>query len=52
MAMTDRPARWKEALARALAPADDTPRDVMGSVLLNLAVLVAYSVAGLVVLVA
>src|SRR5262245_24963703 len=26
MAMTDRSAGWKEALARALAPADDTPR--------------------------
>jgi signal transduction histidine kinase len=51
MAMTDRPARWKQSLARALAPADDTPRDAMGSVLLNLAVLVAYSIAGLVVLV-
>src|SRR5262245_11542423 len=51
MAMTDRLARWKESLARALAPADDTPRDLMGSVLLNLAVLVAYSISGLVVLV-
>jgi signal transduction histidine kinase len=51
MAMTDRSARWKEPLARALAPADDTPRDLAGAVLLNLAVLVAYSVAGLVVLV-
>jgi integral membrane sensor domain MASE1 len=49
--MTDRSARWKEPLARALAPADDTPRDLAGSVLLNLAVLVAYSIAGLVVLV-
>ena len=49
--MTDRLRRWTEPLARALAPADDTPRDVMGSILLNLAVLVAYSIAGLVVLV-
>ena len=40
-----------EALARALAPADDTPRDVAGSILLNLAVFVAYSISGLVVLV-
>jgi signal transduction histidine kinase len=44
-------ARWKKFLARALAPADHTPRDVIGSVLLNLAVLGAYSIAGLVVLV-
>jgi signal transduction histidine kinase len=44
-------ARWKRFLARALAPADHTPRDVIGSVLLNLAVLGAYSIAGLVVLV-
>jgi signal transduction histidine kinase len=49
--MTDRSRRWTEPLARALAPADDTPRDVIGSILLNLAVLVAYSIAGLVVLV-
>ena len=49
--MTDRSIRWTETLARALAPADDTPRDVTGSILLNLAVLVAYSIAGLVVLV-
>src|SRR5262252_10253339 len=49
--MTDRSTRWTELLAHALAPADDTPRDVMGSILLNLAVFVAYSVAGLVVLV-
>src|SRR5262249_27984700 len=40
-----------ELLAHALAPADDTPRDVMGSILLNLAVFVAYSISGLVVLV-
>jgi signal transduction histidine kinase len=49
--MTDRSTRWTEPLARALAPADDTPRGVIGSILLNLAVLVAYSIAGLVVLV-
>jgi signal transduction histidine kinase len=49
--MTDRSTRWTELLAHALAPADDTPRDVMGSVLLNLAVFVAYSISGLVVLV-
>jgi signal transduction histidine kinase len=49
--MTDRSAGWKEPLARALAPADDRPRDVVGSILLNLAVVVAYSIAGLVVLV-
>jgi signal transduction histidine kinase len=49
--MTDRSTRWTESLARALAPADDTPRDVIGSILLNLVVLVAYSIAGLVVLV-
>ena len=49
--MTDQSTRWTEPLARVLAPADDTPRDVMGSILLNLAVFVAYSIAGLVVLV-
>src|SRR5262249_56069113 len=49
--MTDRSTRWTELLAHALAPADDTPRDVIGSILLNLAVFVAYSIAGLVVLV-
>jgi integral membrane sensor domain MASE1 len=49
--MTDRSTRWTEPLARALAPADDTPRDVTASILLNLAVLVAYSISGLVVLV-
>ena len=49
--MTDLSRRWTEPLARALAPADDTPRDVIGSILLNLAVLVAYSIGGLVVLV-
>jgi integral membrane sensor domain MASE1 len=49
--MMDRSRRWTEPLARALAPADDTPRDVIGSILLNLAVLVAYSIGGLVVLV-
>src|SRR5262249_39532988 len=47
--MTDRSTRWTELLAHALAPADDTPRDVMGSILLNLAVFVAYSISGLVV---
>jgi signal transduction histidine kinase len=49
--MMDRSTRWTEPLARALAPADDTPRDVIGSIVLNLVVLVAYSIAGLVVLV-
>ena len=49
--MTDRSTRWTEPLALALAPADDTPRGVIGSILLNLVVLVAYSIAGLVVLV-
>jgi signal transduction histidine kinase len=49
--MTDRSTRWTEPLARALTPADDTPRDVAASILLNLAVLVAYSISGLVVLV-
>jgi integral membrane sensor domain MASE1 len=49
--MTDRSTRWTEALARALAPADDTPRDVTASILLNLAVFVVYSISGLVVLV-
>src|SRR5262249_28219364 len=49
--MTDRSTRWTELLAHALAPADDTPRDVMGSILLNLAGVVAYSISGLVVLV-
>ena len=49
--MTDRSTRWTESLAHALAPADDTPRDVAASILLNLAVLVAYSISGLVVLV-
>src|SRR5262249_43101877 len=38
-------------LARAVVPADDTPRGVIGSIVLNLVVLVAYSIAGLVVLV-
>jgi signal transduction histidine kinase/ActR/RegA family two-component response regulator/HPt (histidine-containing phosphotransfer) domain-containing protein len=36
---------------RAFSPADETPRGVIGSILLNLAVLVAYGIAGLVVLV-
>src|SRR6516165_10083703 len=49
--MTDRSTRWTKLLAHALAPADDAPRDVMGSILLNLAVFVAYSISGLVVLV-
>jgi signal transduction histidine kinase len=49
--MTDRSTGWTEPLARALAPADDTPRGVIGSIVLNLVVLVAYSIAGLVVLV-
>src|SRR5262245_12185081 len=49
--MTNRSTRWTESLAHAWAPADDTPRDVAASILLNLAVLVAYSISGLVVLV-
>jgi signal transduction histidine kinase len=51
VSMTDRSTGWTQPLARGLAPADDRPRDVMASILLNLAVLVAYSITGLVVLV-
>jgi integral membrane sensor domain MASE1 len=47
--MTNPPTRGGNSLALLLAPADPAPRGVLSWLLLNLAVAVAYSIAGLVV---